>query len=128
MIYGMTMAPLIKHKLVITIRAVLSKGSFLITLVADKAYKLQVNIKAAINIAAIGASQVPCLAESIITLGARANSNQVGPPTIHNKCQIAAQEAIKAPINNNLACMVNFILISLKSPRLAHFNPRLQQG
>ncbi len=48
-----------------------------------------------------GASKVPCCDESIICCGARANSNQLGPPIIQSKCHKAAIEAIIPALTNN---------------------------
>lgn len=49
----------------------------------------------------IGASKVPCWADTIITEGARAKINQAGPPMIQSKCQTAAKPAIIPPVSKN---------------------------
>jgi hypothetical protein len=80
----------------------MSNGTLRIKPAAENAKTPQLNIKLATTIVPRGANKVPCRADSIIGCGARANANQVGPPIIQTKCQIAAHEAITPALINNV--------------------------
>ncbi len=68
---------------------------------AEKEKAVQANINRAITVAPIGANKVPCRADSTMINGARAKAYQLGPPKIHNKCQIAAIAAMTPPKKSN---------------------------
>ncbi len=85
----------------IVIKAGLSRGTFRINPAAEKAKTVQASIRLATNIVPKGASKVPSRDEFIICCGARANSNQLGPPIIQSKCHKAAIEAIIPALTNN---------------------------
>jgi hypothetical protein len=77
---GMTSKPLSVHRVAIVTKGALSKGTLGIKPMTENANIEHANIKAATTTVPNGASNVPCCAESIIGYGARAKTNQLGPP------------------------------------------------
>ena len=103
---GIAIKPRKVHNTAIVIKADLSSGTLRTNPTAENANIVQANIKLATNTVLIGASIVPCCADSITCCGARANSNQLGPPKIQSRCQIAEAEARKPALINNFDWIV----------------------
>lgn len=98
------------HIIAITTNADFKKGTLRIMPIAENANIAHVLINNATSVVAIGASKVCCFDDAIINSGARANIYQLGPPTIHSKCQAAAAKAIMPALNSDFeltgACII----------------------